>query len=532
MASAEPVQPVRRPGVPPPAKGKAPPPPKFGGPKAKAAPKAAFTGTKLRPLFWTAVAQPPPQSVWQDLVEPASFNLSFLEKNFALTTTSKPNARKGEEAPEKVKRHRVLDDRTSQLLAIAFRKLPPPDRLAAVVDDLEDFPQSLPAEAVIALSEATQQHQDAVEQIRQLKFTDSDLGQLDLPERYLWVLGKVPFCTAKLACGSLLVGSACELPELRRAGEKVGVCCQALRKSELLQKFASTALAVGNVLNRGTARSAVKALTLPDALLKLEELRTSPSSSDEGPAGRSETLLDFVTQAVLNGSSRDQASLCATVDALLCKARSAQTVSLEEVEASCRKISQEAVKAKQGIKEVPESVAVVRLSDNIQRINEEADFAMMLVENARKELAKCLEWSCTKAKVKSDEWFGTWSQLLEQILSALGRARPPTAEAPKAGEAPVSALRDASLGGSLAHRRQSSVNRRQSNCGVPTNLVPGVKQGAPMAPPPAQPPAKLQRSTLDDEARAESLNPSSMQPALSKKPSLFAGFDDKENSCH
>lgn len=515
-------------------KGKAPPPPpKFGGPP-KAAAKAPCTGPKLRPLFWTAVAQPPPKSVWQNVVAPASFDLSFLEKNFALTTTAKAPARAGDSGPDKVKRHRVLDDRTSQNFAIAFRKLPPPERLAAVVDELEDFPDSLPAEAIIALSEATQQHQEAIEQIRQLKFTDADIGQLDLPERYLWALGRVPFCTAKLACGALLVGSACELPDLRKSGEKVGVCCQALRKSELLQKFASTALAVGNVLNRGTARAGVAAITLPDALLKFDELRTSSNESSEG---RSDTLLDFVVQAVLNGSGQDQASLCATIESLLCKTRAAQTVSLEDVEASCRKISQEAAKAKQGLQEVPASIAVASLTDSIQRVNEEAEFAMMFVENARKELAKALQWSCTKTKVvKSDEWFGAWGQLLEQVLGAFARApAAPTAAPLQGGDAPAAVLRDVSLGGARAKSRQSSASRRQSNCGVPTSLVPGVKGGMhapPKAASLAPPPTKMQAMTLDDEARAESLDLSSMQPSQANKPSLFAGFSDKENACH
>lgn len=534
MASADVAQPVCRPGVPPPAKGKgkgAPPPPKSGGPKAKAkASSAPFTGLKLRPLFWAAVAQPPPKSVWQDLVAPASIDVSFLEKNFALTTTAKA-PKTGGDGPEKVKRHRVLDDRTSQRFAIAFRKLPSPERLTAIVDGLEDFPDGLPAEAVIALSEATQHHQEAVEQIRQLKFTDADIGQLDLPERYLWVVGKVPFSTAKLACGSLLVSSACELPDLRRAGEKVGVCCQGLRKSSILQKFASTALVVGNVMNRGTARSGIVAVTLPDALLKFDELRISGNTVSEV---RPDTLLDFVAQAVLNESSVNQASLCADIELLLCKTRSAQTVSLEDVDASCRKISQEAAKAKQGLQEVPASEAVARLAESIQRVNTEAELAMVIVENARKELAKAVQWSCTKSKVvKSDEWFEAWGQLLEQVLGAFSRASPSASLAAPLlhAQAPeVRVLRDVSLGGERANRRQSSASRRQSA----TELLPGVKSGThaiPKACPPVPPLAKRQDMTLDDEARAESLDLSAMQTAQASKPLLFAGYNGKENAC-
>jgi len=208
-------------------------------------------------------------------------------------------------------------------------------------------------------------------------------------------------------------------------------------------------------------------------------------------------------------------------------------VSLEDTETACRNISKEAVKAKEGLSQVPECPAVVHLSDRVERVNEEAEFAMVLVQNARKELEKSLQWSCTKTKVKSDEWFGAWGQLLDQILNALGRAQPAISEAPQAGEVECSILREKhSLGGSVANRRQSSAGRRQSNCGVPTNLVPGVKVGnhaPPKARPPSKPPVK-QGTMLDDAARAESLEFNSVQPIKSTKPSLFVGFDEKENS--
>ena len=78
-----------------------------------------------------------------------------------------------------------------------------------MVDSLEGFPEGLPTEAIIAVNAALTEQKEAIEQIRQL-----DVGggvQLDLPERYLRALGAVPFCGAKLACGALIVGPACEV---------------------------------------------------------------------------------------------------------------------------------------------------------------------------------------------------------------------------------------------------------------------------------------------------------------------------------
>jgi len=298
-------------------------------------------------------------------------------------------------------------------------------------------------------------------------------------------------------------------------------------------------LAIGNVLNRGTSRSTVTAVTLPDALLKLDELRSSAPGGEDVPQGRPDTLLDFVAQAVVNGSAQEQASLCAAIEGLICKTRTAQTVSLEDVEANCRKISQQAAKAREGIAVVPESPAVARLSDNVRRIHEEAEFALMLVENAKKELLKSLQWSCVKTKIKSDEWFGSWSQLLEQMLGAIGKAQPKgvsdsehilASKVSETREVPIAVLRDASMGGAHINRRQSSTGRRASNCGVATNIVPGVKGG--MHAPPRCPPAKTLEMKLDDEARFESIDLGLTQPSKAKQPSLFGSFEDKENSCH
>lgn len=476
------------------------------------------------------MGQPPAQCVWQDIVAPAAFDVSALERSFALATTLKSRVLK-EDDSEKVKRHRVLDDRTSQRLAIAFRRLPPPERLAEIVDGLEGFPEALPAEAVVALSDATQQHHEAVEQIRQLQLTEADIGQLDQPERYLWALGRVTFCQAKLACGSLMLGSAGELPDLRKSGEKVGVCCQALRKSELLQKFVSTAIAVGNVMNRGTARSDAAAVVLPDALLKLDELRTAGGCQDCPADGRAETLLDFVAQAVVSASPQDQDSLSATMEKLISKTRAAQTVALEDVESSCRKISKETDSAMQSFKDVPESPEVSRISGKVRRIHEEAEFAMMLADNAKKELSKTLVWSCAKTmNVKSHEWFEAWSQLLEQISGAISRAKAPVVaeDVLQSGEASVAVLKDSNPGASYAHCRQGTTARRSSNCGVATNLVPGVKGGTYAAP--EKPPAAQEQQMMpDDDARAESLDLAFLQQELG--PSSLVGLDDKENSC-
>merc|ERR1719424_1756321 len=312
-------------------------------------------GPKLRPLFWTAVNQVPPESVWADLVEPAPFDKALLERQFALADSRTPTSLMSRSASEEPrKRVRVLDDRTSQMLAIAFNRLPPPERVAEMVNSLVDFPGGLPSEAVLALHNAVTENKDAMEQIKLLSSNPDAIAQLDMPERFLLRLGFVAFCEAKLACGKLIVGSAKELADLRMCGQKVGVCCKDLRKSPVLLKCISTSLAVGNCLNRGTARSDVRGVVLPDALLKLEELRgvTMAAECSADVNDKAGSVLDFVAQALVNDAGEKEDDLCKDVENLLAKARAAAGVSLEDTETSCREVGAEATKVRQALNDV------------------------------------------------------------------------------------------------------------------------------------------------------------------------------------
>lgn len=409
-------------------------------------------GPKLRPLFWVKVPQVPAQSLWTDLVPPATFDQNQLERQFALVDSHvSMSSSAGKFAPrvsgpeESRKRIRVLDDRTSQLLAIAFNRLPPPERLVETIETLDEFPEALPAEAVLALHTASSEQQEPIEQLRQLNLPQTGISQLDMPERYLWVLASVPACAQKLACGALIVGPARELRDLRMAFQKVGVCCQALRKSGLLRKCISTSLAVGNFMNRGTLRSGAQAVVLPESLLKLDELRgigeSHQDSSGEGrvEGNRGPSLLDFVAQALVNEAVAGQhKELLSEAEALLAKARAAQKVSLEDAEASCNQVCAIAARARHGLSDLPLTKGVSHLVARVRLICDEADVAATLVKGAKEELSITQTWSSAKGKVKGDAWFAGWTQFLEQFAAALARASPPPEPpAPSAQAAPL-----------------------------------------------------------------------------------------------
>eukprot|EP00933_Yihiella_yeosuensis_P080414 TRINITY_DN93818_c0_g1_i1.p1 TRINITY_DN93818_c0_g1~~TRINITY_DN93818_c0_g1_i1.p1 ORF type:complete len:636 (+),score=171.40 TRINITY_DN93818_c0_g1_i1:68-1975(+) len=450
----------------PPGKGKGPPPPGGGSRPPSAGPgsREAFAGPKLRPLFWQLVNQVPPKSVWDELGSPAPFDQASLERRFALgetksmlrkgtvgsSSTGSLSALGGADTPRGAKRVRILDDRTSQLLAIAFNKLPPPERLVSVVDELENFPDGLSDEAVLALHAAANEQKEAIDQLRQLEVPETELGQLDVPERYLWMLGSKPVLAAKLTAGALIVGPAREIAEVSKACEQVGRCCKLIRTSECVLKCISTSLAVGNLVNRGTARSGARAVVLPEALLKLDELRgsaeteegSSPADGNRGP-----TLLEFVAEAlvkdvVLRARNRQaQAELQQEAEALRDLIRAAQGCDLQVSEASVRVVTQASSTALKGLSDFTYNPKVGQLEARVRQILEEANQAAEMMENAKRELQFSQEWSSAKPNTKDSEWLASWCQFLDQFSQAISRVRIPAAflEPPIAAQPSVAA---------------------------------------------------------------------------------------------
>lgn len=182
----------------------------------------------------------------------------------------------------------------------------------------------------------------------------------------------------------------------------------------------STALAVGNILNRGTARSGVAGVVLPDSLLKLEELRGNVELTGEAGEKSGSSVLDFVAQALVN---EDNGDLQRDAENLLSRARYASGISLEEAEANFRQVSGEVKKTQLSLNEIPESPGKTQIAKRVNGICEEVGMAQDLAEKVRADLAKTQRWSCCKGQIKSDDWFASWVQFLEIFVRALAKAQ-------------------------------------------------------------------------------------------------------------
>lgn len=165
-------------------------------------------------------------------------------------------------------------------------------------------------------------------------------------------------------------------------------------------------------------------MVLPDSLLKLDELRGTREDGDDGAVeGKGPSLLDFVAQALVFDFGREPMQLRDEAEHLRVKARAAQGVSLEEAEQSCYQVCQQAARVSQGLREIPPTPGSERIEKKVKEICDESDSVARLLRAAKNELVMTQQWSSAKGKIKGDEWFGGWTECLEQLSNAFGRAK-------------------------------------------------------------------------------------------------------------
>jgi len=342
---------------------------------------------------------------------------------------------------------------------------------------------------------------------------------------------------SKTCLRSLIVGPARELWELQQATAKVSHCCRDFRERPLVRKCISTSLAVGNLLNRGTARSNVQALVLPDSLLKLEELRGARPLTADGNPGTAEergpTLLDFVAQALVDEpGAEDAKQLRAEALELRENAIAAKSVSLDEADATCKQVCTQAERAWTSIQELPRCDSVGRIAEKVRSVREVASSLQAGILEARTELQNSQQWLSAKAKITTDDWLAGWSMFFEQLSEAFARAQPPQATKKSASEltCPFAPQQDPAL---------QRMPLKESNV-VPQGNAPPIK-GAKMMDVDGQPPDAVQQNmaparkasvTYNEEARAEDLMALLNQGNAGKRAcdKVRPVFDDKENT--
>ncbi|KAK0602905.1 hypothetical protein LWI29_038127 [Acer saccharum] len=304
-----PPTPGARPGPPPPPLPKKgpppprPPPPMLGskGPRPPLGPKhpsntasSEGVGTerdaepkaKLKPFFWDKVlANPDNSMVWHQIKSGSfQFNEEMIETLFGYAATDKNKTERKKESssldqgPQYIQ---IIDSKKSQNLAIMLRALNV--TIEEVCDALLEG-NELPVEFLQALLKMAPTPDEELK----LRLFSGEISQLGSADRFLKVLGDIPFAFKRIEALLFMCTLQEEVTFTKESFETLEVACKELRNSRLFHKLLEAVLKTGNRMNDGTFRGGAQAFKL-DTLLKLADVK--------GVDGKT-TLLHFVVQEI------------------------------------------------------------------------------------------------------------------------------------------------------------------------------------------------------------------------------------------
>ncbi|KAA8523741.1 hypothetical protein F0562_010164 [Nyssa sinensis] len=286
---------------PPPKSGLAPPrPPAIGSKPPRPSPlgpsylsssygeggEADAPKAKLKPFFWDKVlANPDHSMVWHQIKSGSfQFNEEMIETLFGYAPDRNKNeARKGSSSQDPSTQYiQIIDPKKAQNLSILLKALNVTTE--EVCDALQEG-NELPSELLQTLLKMAPTEEEELK----LRLFSGELSRLGPAERFLKVLGDIPFAFKRME--SLLF--MCTLQEegsiIKESFVTLEAACMELRKSRLFLKLLEAVLKMGNRMNDGTFRGSAQAFKL-DTLLKLADVK--------GVDGKT-TLLHFVVQEII-----------------------------------------------------------------------------------------------------------------------------------------------------------------------------------------------------------------------------------------
>ncbi|KAL8159946.1 hypothetical protein V2J09_001483 [Rumex salicifolius] len=304
---APPPAPSPPPPLPPARKGSAPPPPPIpgikGGPrpppllKTGAPPPCPPSSSvmkddsdasraKLKPFFWDKVLTDPDHSmVWHQIKSGSfQFNEEMIESLFgyAAPDKNKPAPPKDSSLDSPSQFIQLIDPKKAQNLSILLRAL---NVTTEEVCDALDQGNELPPEFLETLLKMAPTPEEELK----LRLFGGELSQLGPAERFLKVLGDIPFAFKRMDALSFMCTFDEESTSLRESFTTVEAACKELKNSRLFLKLLEAVLKTGNRMNDGTFRGGAQAFKL-DTLLKLSDVK--------GVDGKT-TLLHFVVQQII-----------------------------------------------------------------------------------------------------------------------------------------------------------------------------------------------------------------------------------------
>ncbi|XP_071700644.1 formin-like protein 3 [Rutidosis leptorrhynchoides] len=296
-----PAPPAPKAPPPPPPGGRRPPnPPKPGSNNKPPAPQGLSTignendqnggsnsqKTKLKPLFWDKMNASPGQSMVWNEIKGGSFQLNeeMMETLFG-HASAQSKGDKGKSTSNmnsQPKLIQIIDPKKAQNLSITLKALHVTTQ--KVCNALLEGTH-LPVELISALIKMPPTQEEELK----LRLYNGDLALLAPADRFLKIIGEIPFVYKRLEALLFMSTFHEESSPLKNAFETLEVACTKLKNSRLFLKLLEAVLKTGNRMNVGTYRGGAQAIKL-DSLLKLSDVKGTDCKT---------TLLTFVVQEII-----------------------------------------------------------------------------------------------------------------------------------------------------------------------------------------------------------------------------------------
>ncbi|KAF4655496.1 hypothetical protein FOL47_009407 [Perkinsus chesapeaki] len=411
--------------------GKAPPPTPL-----KAAIKMGPPVAPLRPLFWTSVPMGPrdrlQNNFWKSVKQGSKLidedtipwcaeyvDENELQATFGQNATkassSKLSSGRPGSAPALHRRKvlKLLDDKRSHILAIAFRPLPSPDKLLHIIAS-GDVSALTGAQLTMLADEVPTP--DEAEELAAMEIRAEQEGNTalwDTPEQYLVALSSAKDTKSVLkawAFGANVRDGL--LSDARDQLEALNAACQAMKESKELVDLVRVMLSIGNRVNANTARGGAEILSM-DSLLRFDNVRS--------PCDTSMTLLKYCVQTWKKKNGRSP-SMISMLTKMLRPVTHPKTKipDIKEIDKDVKRIaglSREAKTLLECLRQEPnyESEVIPLVEEGMRRADELQDYLKKTMASWK----STLEYFCVKNESplaeKSDEFFEVMKSFIQLV---------------------------------------------------------------------------------------------------------------------
>lgn len=416
--------------------------------KASSPPSESVFGAlpQLRPLFWNTF--PPPSDracVWDDVdvsvtgisdlvfqAEPRLVSLFLHNLKKVVKQAAPPSKQPAVKALELVmhgkRLMKVLDDRKTQNLSIAFRKFPEPEEVMEAIVNVDTDKLSGEQVALLLAEFPSPELCTEIELVEASHPEEEDhMFEWDRPEQYLLVLACIHNCKNLLTVWSFAVnqhvegGTSDRVSSSSQFGGIKGqltdfiTACDAVCQSTSLRVFLAAIRQVGNRVNLNTPRGNARGVAV-ESILQFDDLRSAGAGSA--------SLLAVVVEVWLAKNPDNLNEL----KAQLTKVLRLRIPSIQELEVDLNKqaeLAKRSARSLQNYYQTLEDESSVVIADKLKQLAEPVERQIKansdLLARAKMTWNKCVEYFCLKGESNlasnSNEFFDHWKRIVKVLES-------------------------------------------------------------------------------------------------------------------